>query len=66
MSSYWVNFAKKGDPNGPGLPAWPAFKDRSNAPHVIGDINEFPSAETLNAFDAQYEKILATLGVKKN
>ncbi len=34
MSTYWVNFAKSADPNGPGLPAWPAFNE--NTQQVLG------------------------------
>src|ERR1700678_1419745 len=38
LSSYWVNFATNGDPNGKGLATWPAFNDRkSTRPMVLGD-----------------------------
>jgi para-nitrobenzyl esterase len=33
MSSYWVNFATRGDPNGKGLPVWPAWSEKDT--HVI-------------------------------
>ena len=32
MSSYWANFAKNGDPNGAGLPQWPAYNSQANYP----------------------------------
>ena len=34
MASYWTNFAKTGDPNGPGLPQWPVY-DRQDGYAVM-------------------------------
>ena len=42
IQTYWVNFAKTGDPNGPGLPAWPAVTPET--PHTLR-LNSEPVAE---------------------
>ena len=60
VSSYWVNFAKNGNPNGRGLPEWPAFKDvASSRPMIIGDIKETPDSARLDIYDRLYARQLA-------
>jgi len=44
MSSYWVNFARNGDPNGAGLPLWRAYSDA--VPEVMR-FGENPEMTTL-------------------
>jgi para-nitrobenzyl esterase len=37
MSSYWANITKTGNPNGPGLPHWPAYSTARAQVMVVGD-----------------------------
>jgi para-nitrobenzyl esterase len=57
MSTYWVNFAKTGDPNAAGLPAWPAFRaDAQNAMHFDGKSGPrpVPNMAQIKALDDYY------------
>ena len=38
VSSYWVNFARTGNPNGKGLAPWPAYRDKTTGrAMILGD-----------------------------
>ena len=59
MSSYWVNFAATSNPNGPGLPAWPAYSAKGDQVMVMGDPVEAksnPRAAGLAFVDAANER----------
>jgi para-nitrobenzyl esterase len=67
MSSYWVNFAKAGDPNGNGLPAWPQYKDgKTGRAMILGDTVEpesGPDAARMALFDQLYSKQILRVSV---
>ncbi|PPK88421.1 para-nitrobenzyl esterase [Neolewinella xylanilytica] len=51
MRTYWVNFVKHGNPNGVGLPAWPAYSAARKEVMLLGDrvrAELLPDAERLD------------------
>jgi para-nitrobenzyl esterase len=59
VSTYWVNFARTGDPNGAGLPVWPAYSpsdERSVRLGVTPGPIPVPDKAELDFFDLYYPK----------
>ena len=59
MSTYWVNFATKGDPNGKSLLRWPNYTEKSDVGMRFGDhmeTTEIPNKAGLDFLDAYFEK----------
>jgi para-nitrobenzyl esterase len=60
MSDYWTNFAKSGDPNGAGLPRWPAFDNTGRRVLYLGDplvVGGVANVESLAALDTTYSTV---------
>jgi para-nitrobenzyl esterase len=46
VMSYWTNFAKTGDPNGPGLPTWPRYDKTGELIHLDSTVTAGPDPST--------------------
>ena len=60
VSSYWVNFAKSGNPNGSDLPRWPAFTNEDSKVLSIGDpttVSGVSNLKSLIVFDTVYSAV---------
>jgi para-nitrobenzyl esterase len=56
MMDYWTNFAKTGNPNGPGLPEWPRFDKDGVILHLDSEITTGP-----DTMRPRYEFLLEAL-----
>lgn len=67
MSAYWINFARSGDPNGPGLLPWPAFDEEEQKTMFFDKTpgaRTHPNLEKIKAFDAHFAKLRGARAAK--
>jgi para-nitrobenzyl esterase len=60
VSAYWVNFARSGDPNGAGVPQWPAFENAKSQVQILSDpitTDGVLGIDKLKVFDAVYSEV---------
>jgi para-nitrobenzyl esterase len=52
MRAYWANFARSGNPNGKGVPAWPQFEQAQAGP--VQSLNK-PQSHSVSNFAAEHQ-----------
>lgn len=65
MATYWTDFAKSGDPNGPGLPTWPAFTESNQQVMLLGETiapGPIPDITDLHRIDRMYRTARFVVG----